>query len=197
MSSHRRMTTVSIARVSVSPQGFFALLQIPQQGFWPLQMTQNPLDQTRATSPEALTLLQLISGVDMAGANLPPNVLAKLVVLYAEARPDQCRDILDMLQHPMESYSQANEWQRSRIRLPQVSLDELTLYPLRLDVTVKGFGKLSFCPSKASLQQVCWDYNKASKQFMSLALALRYKAPMVIHHAVVDKVLLKNYSDGC
>jgi hypothetical protein len=119
-----------------------------------------------------------------------------LVVLYAKARPDQCQDILDLLKHPVESYSQANEWQRSRIRLPQVTLDELTLYPLQLDVTVKGFGKLLFCPSKASLQQVCWDYDKALKQFMSLALALCYKASMMIHHAVVDKkVLPKNYSD--
>jgi hypothetical protein len=32
------------------------------------------------TSPEALTLLQLLAGVDMAGAILPPDILARIII---------------------------------------------------------------------------------------------------------------------
>jgi hypothetical protein len=51
--------------------------------YYPIQVTndQTEEDAMVASSPEALTLLQLVAGVDMAGAILPPDVLSKLVVL--------------------------------------------------------------------------------------------------------------------
>lgn len=187
--SHRevsltRCRRVSIAGVSVSPKGFWAFLQIPGQGYLPLQVTHNPQDSYTSTSPESLTLLQLISGVDMAGAILPPDILAQLVVLHAESQPTvlHSQDILQSLELPegVDSYSETNQWHRSRIKLPQVTLDELTLYPLRFDVTIKGLGPLSFVPSEDELKQVCWSYDEASRDFLALALALRYRAPIIV-----------------
>ena len=52
----------------------------------PLPMTHDPQDAYASTSPESLTIIQLLSGVDMAGAILPPETLAKLVVLSCEQR---------------------------------------------------------------------------------------------------------------
>jgi len=50
----------------------------------PLKMTNDPADAYAATSPESLTLCQLLSGVDMAGAILPPELLGKIVVSHIE-----------------------------------------------------------------------------------------------------------------
>mmetsp|Transcript_9151 Transcript_9151/g.14194 ORF Transcript_9151/g.14194 Transcript_9151/m.14194 type:complete len:319 (-) Transcript_9151:119-1075(-) len=200
LESHReaslsRCRRISIAGVSVSPQGFWAFLRIPGQGYWPIQITHNPQDSDSSTSPESLTLLQLISGVDMAGAVLPPDILAKLVVLHAESQPTALRsqDILKLLELPegVDNYSETNQWQRSRVNLPQVTLDELTLHPLRLDVTVKGLGPLSFSPSESHLKQVCWSYDEASREFISLALALRYKAPIIVQEELPSKPMEK------
>jgi hypothetical protein len=44
---------------------------------------QENLDQTSVTTPEALTFLQLINGVDMATPILPPDTLSLLCVWYA------------------------------------------------------------------------------------------------------------------
>lgn len=191
---------VSIAGVSVSPGGFWAFLQVPTVGYWPVQITADPQDSFSATSPEALTILQLLSGVDMAGAILPPDILAKLVVLHAEANPDllQASTILDEIDLPdgIEAYSDSNDWQRSRIRLPTVTLDELTLEPLKLDVTVKGIGPLSFTPSPDAMEEVCWTYDpRVSTTFVSLALALRYKAPIIVDQ-VPDKGILSSIQES-
>lgn len=204
--SHRGAMTqcrrVSVAGVSVAPSGFWAFLQIPQAGdsrtayHWPLQLTCSPQDATSAQSPEALTILQLIAGVDMAGAILPPDILAKLVVLHAEEEPGSLNSnaILEQISLPqgMLAYSELNDWQRSKLNLPQVTLDELTLDgssgEVRLDVSVAGLGPLSFCPSQDALGEVCWNYNPASSlHFVSLALALRFKAPIVMDMQEQDK----------
>ena len=44
---------------------------------------QEDKDQVSVTSPEALTFLQLVNGVDMATPILPPDTLSSLVVWYA------------------------------------------------------------------------------------------------------------------
>ena len=190
--SHRTMTQcrrVSIAGVSVSPSGFWALLGIPNGGYWPLQITTSPDDEKCATTPEALTVLQLIAGIDMAGAILPPDVLAKLVVLHAEEERQSLHSkqvtalVEPFLPESVASYSETNDWQRSRVQLPQVTLDELTLNPLRLDVSVKGLGPFSFTPSSASIEAVCYGDSfdpNSSTDFVSLSLALRYKAPIIM-----------------
>ncbi|KAI2493543.1 hypothetical protein MHU86_21010 [Fragilaria crotonensis] len=177
---------VSVAGVSVSPSGFWAMLGIPGGGYWPLQITTSYDDAHSATTPEALTVLQLLAGVDMAGAILPPDVLPKLVIFHAEENPHAlyARQLTALLELPdgIASYSETNDWQRSKMRLPHVTLDELTLNPLRLDVSVKGLGPLSFTPSSRSIEAVCWNFDpKSSTEFISLSLALRYRAPIIVH----------------
>ncbi|KAL7462861.1 hypothetical protein ACHAXS_003233 [Conticribra weissflogii] len=52
-------------------------------------------DQTSVTTPEALTFLQLLNGVDMATPVFPPDSLSKIAVLYSflsEGREQQQRD---------------------------------------------------------------------------------------------------------
>lgn len=142
----------AISGVSVSPKGFHVMLDT-SQGIIPLPVTPaDGQDSYAATSPESLTIIQLLSGVDMAGAILPPETLAKMVVLYAELQPfslllagdddgsdgragsgnDSAVEIVlnfikKSLPDGVSSYSEAHPWQQSRIRLPQVTLDQLTL----------------------------------------------------------------------
>jgi hypothetical protein len=59
--------------------------------FLPIWVCDDPNDRTAATSPEALTLLQLLAQVDMAGSVLPPNVLEQIVILTLE-EGDECDD---------------------------------------------------------------------------------------------------------
>ena len=66
---------------SVSPNGFVALLaDTPRTRILPLQV--NALDTVSAESPEALTLLQLLQGIDLGGAVMPPELLKE------RTRPD-------------------------------------------------------------------------------------------------------------
>jgi len=115
--------------------------------YLPLQVTDSALDQTGvATSPQALTVLQLLAGVDMAGSVLPPEVLAQAVVLACEEHNDktECAEMAQSVQRavkavwdkhvhattdPPESYQYADQsdWIRSRVRLPRVSLNEVVV----------------------------------------------------------------------
>ena len=98
---------VSVKGVSVSPKGFLVILQSSQQVAFPIALTsttannnnntiataastkqlpslfQENNDQTSVTSPEALTFLQLLNGVDMATPILPPDTLSLICVWYA------------------------------------------------------------------------------------------------------------------
>jgi hypothetical protein len=60
--------------------------------FLPIYVCDDPSDYTVATSPEALTLLQLFSNVDMAGSVLPPNILERIVILSLEQDSDDDDD---------------------------------------------------------------------------------------------------------
>ena len=60
--------------LSVSWSGFIALLADRQQSrMLPLVVTKE--DTETASSPEALTLLQMLQGIDLGGAILPPELL--------------------------------------------------------------------------------------------------------------------------
>jgi len=52
-------------------------------------------DAFAATSPESLTLCQLLAGVDMAGALLPPDVLTNIVGYYCDSGDDEDTDEAD------------------------------------------------------------------------------------------------------
>ncbi|OEU11343.1 hypothetical protein FRACYDRAFT_245663 [Fragilariopsis cylindrus CCMP1102] len=112
----------------------------------PLKMTTDPADTYQATSPESLTLCQLLSGVDMAGAILPPELLGKIVVYHIEEKysnydheeddhdeeEENEQQVLLEENYSSESsssdfssssssisYRDAYPWLQSRIRLPQ------------------------------------------------------------------------------
>eukprot|EP00592_Proboscia_alata_P006732 CAMPEP_0194355476 /NCGR_PEP_ID=MMETSP0174-20130528/3375_1 /TAXON_ID=216777 /ORGANISM="Proboscia alata, Strain PI-D3" /LENGTH=363 /DNA_ID=CAMNT_0039124761 /DNA_START=207 /DNA_END=1298 /DNA_ORIENTATION=- len=84
---------VNIEGVSVSSHGFVVLLsfnttQTTTQpcasnkssiSYLPIQISNDPDDEKVASSVQALTYLQLLGGIDMAGAVLPPELLPQLV----------------------------------------------------------------------------------------------------------------------
>mmetsp|Transcript_6891 Transcript_6891/g.9904 ORF Transcript_6891/g.9904 Transcript_6891/m.9904 type:complete len:482 (-) Transcript_6891:661-2106(-) len=99
--SQREIRRVSISGISVSPSGFLILLStnhISQSErkcelILPLRLTSNSQDSVAATSPESLTICQLLSGVDLAGAILPPNALEAAIGLFCfKSTPDETND---------------------------------------------------------------------------------------------------------
>jgi hypothetical protein len=223
-----RLQRTQFAGVSVSPTGFTVLLQVGPDSFLPVRVTED--DRTGVvTSPEALTILQLLANVDMAGAILPPDVLGRLVVMECVRTANTSANnsnsnnnnttvqpvaaalaLANQVDLPAgERYSDLSAWAQSRIRLPLCTVDQVqlevlaagtsedgttttTTTPDRLQFTytcsVKGSehfdgGSLSLQPSPDGVNEV--TYNKdhddpcVSLAFLSLALALRYKAPVV------------------
>ncbi|CAB9511816.1 expressed unknown protein [Seminavis robusta] len=193
----------SLEGVSLAPTGFWVMLRIAQDGYLPWQVTDDPQDAYAATSAEALTMIQLLSGVDMAGAILPPDVLAKLVIHHCESLVAQqqspmffakqvaiAKDILDYVQETLPNstvaFSQVHQWTQSRVQLPEATLDEVlvtdnTQAPFALTCTLRDFGSLTFTPSLQSLQAVLYQFSpQTSLAFTALALALRYRAPITV-----------------
>mmetsp|Transcript_27305 Transcript_27305/g.31807 ORF Transcript_27305/g.31807 Transcript_27305/m.31807 type:complete len:561 (-) Transcript_27305:174-1856(-) len=99
---HSKNDTVrraSIKGISVSPGGFLMLLQTlghrhshpkneemeSETVILPMRLTSGQKDAFAATTPESLTICQLLSDVDMAGAILPPDVLNSIVALYCSS----------------------------------------------------------------------------------------------------------------
>lgn len=70
---------VKLHSLSVSDDGFFALLACEEDAGRSLPVQINKVDRAEATSPEALVLLQLLQNIDMAGALLPPERLYNLL----------------------------------------------------------------------------------------------------------------------
>jgi hypothetical protein len=212
----RRRT--QIAGVSVSPGkpataarpavggGFHVILQVESDRYLPIRVTSNtlsPQDQFAVTSPEALTLLQLLGNIDLAGAILPPDVLSKLVVLACEQTQDAF--VTPIVSHIAQSvqaqlpknittssntrstaatYSDLHAWYQARLGLPTCTLDEVWIHSptdFTLQINVQGFGRVSLQPTTELCQQVLYQTcPETSCAFVSLALALRYKAPVVL-----------------
>lgn len=233
---------LAMAGVSISstPPGFFVLLE-STKGTIPLAVTCDPQDAYATTSPESLTIIQLLSGVDMAGAILPPETLARLVVLSCESIPqlfldDTQQKVLEMVYASLKqgraaaatagldddsllSFADAHPWLQSRTQLPQVTLDELVLshsngdtsivggdkhmdkdnnsthsddsstnteckWQCTLKCNVKSIGPISLHATADLIQAVSYNYeSRTSVLFTCIALALRYKAPIVLEHA--------------
>lgn len=178
---------LQFAGVSVSPTGFWVVLQVDSDRFWPLQVTDDFLDRTAATSPEALTLLQLLGKIDLAGAVFPPDVLARLTVLHAEQNPHDlvASAILEDLQLPddTDSYAELNPWLRSRVKLPICTLDEVLLSKnaTTLMVDVRDYGRVAVELTDEVVPYVCYQFRaKLSLQFLTVALALRYRTPITL-----------------
>ena len=182
------------------------------RGILPLPVTRDVQDSYAATSPQSLTLIQLLSGVDMAGAILPPETLSKMVVLHCElvpelfASPSQ-RAVVEYVQKSLPknqpSFVEAHPWIQSRVKLPQVTLDQLELiydvnhddWICKFQCALKGDDRfqdtITMDVTPDILIPVTYQYEKddsdgnndlAPTMFMSLCLALRYKAPIVIRN---------------
>ena len=222
-------TRASIDGVSLASQGFWAMLRLASTSldndsiYLPLQVTDDPADAAAATSPEALTLIQLLSGVDMAGAMLPPELLARCVVLECETilkaveneddsmqtdTSNSKQDPLDIAQTVLRDvqtslpdqdvpYSQAHEWLQARATLPTVSLDEVVVVTQDSDTSsndttshpssfvwkcqIRNVGSLTLQPTNEILEAVLYQFSpQISLAFVSLALALRYQAPLTV-----------------
>lgn len=231
VSATRERLAVAGVSISSTPPGFFVLLE-STKGTIPLAVTCDPQDAYATTSPESLTIIQLLSGVDMAGAILPPETLAKLVVLSCESIPqlfldDAQQKVLEMVQASLKkgraaaatagsgqedddstlSFADAHPWIQSRTQLPQVTLDELVLshvgsgktmnmnqsdvstlseseWQCTLKCMVKSIGPISMIATPDLIQAVSYNYEPTtSPLFTCIALALRYKAPIVLEHA--------------
>jgi hypothetical protein len=249
---------VRVDGVSVSPGGFHVLMETSSSSggrrIVPLKVTTDPADAHVATSPESLTICQLVSGVDMAGAILPPEALSRLLVYHVEEKlqdlleeyprnddadegveidhgsssttssrrmeetkhklTPQERRVLDLVRKTLpedqDFYKDAHPWLQSRIRLPHVTLDQLTLIP-KLSEDVGGndtpTGVTWHCRLECALPDVrdrivlnvaepdilaslAFNYDPGSSLlFTCLALALRYKAPIVLEQSAMSSTV--------
>jgi hypothetical protein len=210
---------LKISGVSVSPNGFHVILQrnpaSEEAGrYIPIKVTNDIQDAFAATTPESLTLCQLLSGVDMAGVILPPELLSKIVVYHIEEKIQQQQQqqkqtkdqegqqlqlspqeqkIVEKIQESLpdnqESYKDSHVWFQSRMSIPQITLDQLTLIPdgrntwkCRLDCAVPDLkDRLVLEVEKEILSSLLYQYDaETSLMFTCIALALRYKAPIVL-----------------
>jgi hypothetical protein len=210
---------LKISGVSVSPNGFHVILQrnpvaSDEEGgrYIPIKVTNDIQDAFAATTPESLTLCQLLSGVDMAGVILPPELLSKIVVYHIEEKIQQQQQhtmndqegqqlqlspqeqkIVEKIQESLpdnqESYKDSHVWFQSRMSIPQITLDQLTLIPdgrnnwkCRLDCAVPDLkDRLVLEVQKEILSSLLYQYDtETSLMFTCIALALRYRAPIVL-----------------
>lgn len=184
------------------------ILQTPPPHYLPLRVSDDIQDCDTATSAEALTILQLLTHIDMAGVVLPPETLATIVVLHCEQQQQQqasdmnidycvvAKDITTSVQQSIvtlhsklnvtdasASLSDQNPWIRSRVRLPRVTLDEVQW---KGDDTVVLQCRVSNTTLAVSLtadilEDVCYRYRPSvAANFIGLALALRYKSPISV-----------------
>ena len=140
--------------VSVSPVGFLVLLSVndlsskniesvrmkrkqennDNRATICIRVSNDKADEMHCSSPEALTIVQLLSGVDMAGAVLPPQLLQHLVALHCSVFEDVIDDDAYVLMRKAISqvlkdtpYLEATQWQLNQIRYPKVVLKGLKL----------------------------------------------------------------------
>jgi hypothetical protein len=157
-SNKPRMYRAAFSGVAVSPTGFWVVFQVAPDQYWPVQVTAVAASAVTTTvtstdhpptaivtSPEALTLLQLLAGVDMAGAILPPDILARIIIGVCDNEYDideyddndnSKRTIRDLVRRSSNwpdtkqvsvdtAFLELPDWWQSRILLPICTLDEI------------------------------------------------------------------------
>lgn len=166
---------LGLTGVSVSEKGFHVLWGFTssqknshERLFWPWAVTTPQAgDKVAVTSAQALTLCQLIAGIDLAGSRLPADILAQVTLLSCEQRSrsdeNQWRekeamiaerlvgDIRKQLQSiqrkwfpkqdtsDLLAYTDAPAWVRARVRLPVCTLDQIVVEPLVGNANVTDF----------------------------------------------------------
>jgi hypothetical protein len=160
----------------------------------------------------------------LAGTVLPPEVLAQVVVVACEEEREEkdaettteIRQITQWVEHAVQEawdrqvlnnpkqyaepeqswrYTDQTAWIQSRVRLPEVTLDELLViahsssadqyysFELQCTVGLDDSNEISVrvVLSDAVLQDICYEYRpQVSQAFTALALALRYKSPITV-----------------
>lgn len=226
----RQWRRLQFAGVTVSPDGFRAVLRLNDTHCsLPPPVSDDVLDQSSASSPQALTLLQLLAGVDMAGPVLPPDALARIAVLSLEEEEEEAdrgqrtspkdtenddvapgvtakaqvlRLVADRLRrlsggvtgltNAPTSYGDlldCDPWLQARMSLPAATLDEVQL-PSGILVcafqmpSIGAGGKTTVHVrlTESACERASYQYrpNGVSRTFAALALALRYRAPIVL-----------------
>jgi hypothetical protein len=176
-----RIYRAAFSGVAVSPTGFWVMFQVGVDQYWPVQVTAvtETTGASKVTSPEALTLLQLLAGVDMAGAILPPDILARIIIGVCDN--DTTKDsggIADLVrrssnwpdqtQAPVDAaYLDLPDWWQSRIRLPVCTLDEIHYQESEssdgssgtweYQCQVRDVGPQTVTPTCNVLQKVAWS----------------------------------------
>jgi len=105
--------------LSVSETGFTALLKTAAADDEKIIAVQVDEQPQSSDSVEALTLLQLFQGIDMAGAVFPPDILAVRVAEHIALTFSFNGKELE--------YNEASEWLRARAKLPSVQLHSIVL----------------------------------------------------------------------
>eukprot|EP00591_Stephanopyxis_turris_P010070 CAMPEP_0195510996 /NCGR_PEP_ID=MMETSP0794_2-20130614/3465_1 /TAXON_ID=515487 /ORGANISM="Stephanopyxis turris, Strain CCMP 815" /LENGTH=517 /DNA_ID=CAMNT_0040638525 /DNA_START=263 /DNA_END=1816 /DNA_ORIENTATION=- len=149
------LNRLSVQGVSISPMGFIVLLSTTSSSSptdtssssvisLPIPISIDPNDAHASSSIEALTMIQLLSDIDMAGVAFPPNLLHVLVALQAFQEEEEVHDdddeddghngaaalirtaVLKSLPNGV-SYYDASSKQRNRIQFPKLQLTGVTL----------------------------------------------------------------------
>ena len=111
----RRRGRASVVGVSVEQSsGFWAMVQsdsgsLSSSTWWALPVTSSAMDRWAATSGPALTLVQLLGQVDMAGMVFPPHRLAQLLICGLEEQllEQQEQQVLDPEAPPVSPQARA------------------------------------------------------------------------------------------
>lgn len=147
----------------------------PNNKYLPVAITRNPYDSNVASSAHALTLLQLIANVDMAGAVLPPELVTKLLLLGNKKKQKETTttttpslDQVTLTLVPQQKQNKENDASSS-------SNIEWTL-------TIASESSVTIQPSIDNVLDSIWHegYDESLVAFVCIALALRYKAPMIL-----------------
>ena len=115
----RRRGRASVVGFSVEQSsGFWAMVQsdsslAASSTWWALPVTSSAMDRWAATSGPALTLVQLLGQVDMAGMVFPPHRLAQLLIcgleeqLLLQQEQEQQQQVLDPAAPPVSPQARA------------------------------------------------------------------------------------------
>ena len=113
------------------------------------------------------------------------------------------QDIVQQIQAklPDGTYTEQHPWVQSRMALPLCTIDEVQIeylpekqFQYTCKCSVKGHGTVSLQATRFALQEVAYSYRpEVSLAFCSLALAMRYRDPVVWSMSAdrVDDTLLQ------
>ena len=171
-------TPFKVHGLSVSETGFVALLRDAKSGSCLALPVDN--EQGTASTPEALTLLQLFQGIDLMGWRLPPDILT---VRYAEHT-----DIELKYSGKVTSYTAASDWLRARCseQLPCVELLRVTVRA-GPDGSGEGTAVELLC-ARTTSDSLATVEVRCPNIFEGVALSLRYKVSIAVDASLADGI---------